>query len=135
MEVSQETFNAVLITVGVMLFVCVAVALIVRRVSRRRFGARSETAERSGCNGNCGLQCKPPQGPGCVAALDCSPPYAHPVALHGLSTNPADQTFAYAGDVQSIVDAMNKRREAQRQAESVERLKEALAYMESQKAS
>ncbi len=29
MEVSQETFNAVLITVGVMLFVCVAVALIV----------------------------------------------------------------------------------------------------------
>ncbi len=136
MEISQETFNAVLITVGVMLFVCVAVALIVRRVSRRRFGARPETTDphrQSGCSGNCGCQCMPQKGPGCIPSLECSTPYAHPVALHGLSCNPGDPTFTYSGDAQSIIDAMNKRREIERQAQSLERLKETVAWMESQK--
>lgn len=137
MDISRETLNAVLITAGVMAFVFVAVAFIVRRVSRRRFGASATPAEpqrHSGCGGNCGCQCSPPKGPGCIPALECTTPYAHPVALHGLSCNPADPTFTYSGDAQSIVDAMNKRREVERQAQSLERLKETVAWMESQKA-
>lgn len=131
-EIQNILIYAGVALAALFIFLVIAVVLFIagRRLSRRYVGNGPSAILKKECSGNCGCNCTPAPAPGCIPALDCAPPYAHPIAIRGLTCDPSNPQFAYAGDVQSFVDAMNRQRETERQAESLARLKETVRWME-----
>jgi hypothetical protein len=124
MMTPDQQIEAVMIITAILLALAIGViAYLV--VSRRRETARRERrAMRS-------------QAPASAAPYPYGahyhPTFTHPVPITGLTYDPSHPQYIYAGDIQMLVEAMNRHREAARAAESIDRFEEAIQIIKGTK--